>query len=1102
MKLKKILTIVLVLVMIFSLAIPIIANPNRTGGFTPAEETFGAVATAEVIQIPGNMNQLNITITIRGRVVTSETFMIPNNSAGLFEVGPYSVWVSTFGNTNIDNVFITHVYCAEHGHDWVEHVVPPTAGTQVTRVKAIRCPHNGGTNSDNRLSNFVALWGDYENSCPQFCPLGRDCPDIFPEFTGGGTRGYTTYICANGCGVEWTFDGYTPYEWGHLAHAYWRGGGVNVMPQNPFRFTFRHHCNFGAVWNQPSGQFGFTTWRYEYCMNGDGCGKHIDDASPADLYLRFRMPANGGDRGHATNANQTGNVGNWGLIPDEVIDRFIYAFNIVFEPIFEWHNTPLRPVWYELDMRDSVAWASGDTGGVALSWMSRNPWDIDCQTHEIVHLAQRYGGGGAPGLGASGVPLWIHESFTDYLRPYMGIFNRESGFTIPNFATTGNNWTQGYRVGAAWFRWIERHSEYWLAERNEGRFPDDYRSNFIQDFHNVIRRDGVAPLEGRGGAYNNNDHRQLIELTGFRPEELWAQYMEWSLERFRESVAHWRVGYNSLQEAAGSHVVNMNPIFVTGGVGFGTSNLHGGRYGNEGSFRLFEYVNPNPADGWPAGTSTKYCANLDQHGPFWAMWRYDEAFVATRLIIATANDNEAGAGRRMGDGWTLSGSNDGGETWTVIYTGLSDDYSNFNRMFFAIDLPDNNTAFQYYKLFSNTQAIDSVRGPEQRTIQLSVVALATSCCDLPICVVCNDCGICVNVIEICAICNAECNCECVRCTVCEAVCDMLCTPCSICNAVCDALCVACIACAAYPCECLIQAGALAIVLDYGRIGTGANVTANNARNINITGNNSHRLGTAYVTGKGLVNIAIPNTVLFPSAAPTFSNWGILGSDRVNIGQIIKLGAVVATTGTPPQPVYGIALGVGSGDQGAIVSNVFQGLIREVGWNNTTIPAGISWLFTSFDAIGMSNTAFGRLVAYNNGTFTLGTPLAGTMGSIGEYTVTVPFDLSAPIWVFPSNRHDPAQPNTANTAPNMFVADRFRLNDAEIAVANGLVSIDGPQNIYAMIWHQPGDPTNAISVVFIVDFRADMVGTVVQIDMPTDVTAIDYIIEIETDEVIE
>ncbi|MCL2159783.1 MAG: hypothetical protein FWH48_10280, partial [Oscillospiraceae bacterium] len=101
----------------------------------------------------------------------------------------------------------------------------------------------------------------------------------------------------------------------------------------------------------------------------------------------------------------------------------------------------------------------------------------------------------------------------------------------------------------------------------------------------------------------------------------------------------------------------------------------GGHFGDEGPFNMFD-----------GDVGTKYCASEGEgHFPFFATWSYDQAYTATRILIATANDNEQYP-RRMGDGWTLSGSNDG-SSWDVIYTGKADDYDNTNYTYYGVALP-------------------------------------------------------------------------------------------------------------------------------------------------------------------------------------------------------------------------------------------------------------------------------------------------------------------------------------------------------------------------------------------------------------------------------
>jgi len=124
------------------------------------------------------------------------------------------------------------------------------------------------------------------------------------------------------------------------------------------------------------------------------------------------------------------------------------------------------------------------------------------------------------------------------------------------------------------------------------------------------------------------------------------------------------------------------------------------------------FNNEGPENMFDGDTGTKFCAGKD-HMPYWAEWKYDLAYAADRLIIATANDNE-GNPRRMCDGWTLSGSNDG-SSWNVIYTGKAADYANKNFTFYAIDLPGG-ASYQFYRLYSEV-------GGDSDVIQLSEVAL-------------------------------------------------------------------------------------------------------------------------------------------------------------------------------------------------------------------------------------------------------------------------------------------------------------------------------------------------------------------------------------------
>jgi hypothetical protein len=160
----------------------------------------------------------------------------------------------------------------------------------------------------------------------------------------------------------------------------------------------------------------------------------------------------------------------------------------------------------------------------------------------------------------------------------------------------------------------------------------------------------------------------------------------------------------TIEDAAGGREIFKNPEFIIGGPGFGTSEDNVG----EGAANLFDYE-----------TGSKYCAMISDHGPFFAEWKYDEAVIVGRIIIATSNDDEQEP-RRMADGWTLSGSDDG-ENWTVIYTGKGSDVGLINDAFFYVDV-DGADAFQYFRLDGHPEGAGM--GYDSDIIQVTAFILA------------------------------------------------------------------------------------------------------------------------------------------------------------------------------------------------------------------------------------------------------------------------------------------------------------------------------------------------------------------------------------------
>ena len=161
----------------------------------------------------------------------------------------------------------------------------------------------------------------------------------------------------------------------------------------------------------------------------------------------------------------------------------------------------------------------------------------------------------------------------------------------------------------------------------------------------------------------------------------------------------------------------MNPEYIDGGLGFGSADSL-----KESSPSLFVY-NEDDED------QPKYCMNIGEMGPYWAEWKYDKAYSINRIIFQTGNDSAASP-RRMGDGYTISGSNDG-SSWDVIYTGKEMDTDATNYMYYYIDI-DPSAPYQFFRLFSDKAGVPKDDGGEndRDLIQYSMLILTSA--DAPV----------------------------------------------------------------------------------------------------------------------------------------------------------------------------------------------------------------------------------------------------------------------------------------------------------------------------------------------------------------------------------
>ncbi|MCL2814663.1 MAG: hypothetical protein FWD23_08690 [Oscillospiraceae bacterium] len=178
--------------------------------------------------------------------------------------------------------------------------------------------------------------------------------------------------------------------------------------------------------------------------------------------------------------------------------------------------------------------------------------------------------------------------------------------------------------------------------------------------------------------------------------------------------------WDSLQPALDGRNFLANPVFVDGVEGFGGEDGEpvgspDGEWSWNALVMSWDKLN---ADG--DMRSSKYCGNdgmWDETG-FFISWKYDQAYIADAFYLATGNDCTEWP-RRMDDGWTFSGSNDG-TNWTVLYTGQAEDYDPITYTWWRFDLPNNTELFQYYKVWAEGYYQDQ----DQNIIQLSVLAVS------------------------------------------------------------------------------------------------------------------------------------------------------------------------------------------------------------------------------------------------------------------------------------------------------------------------------------------------------------------------------------------
>ena len=181
-------------------------------------------------------------------------------------------------------------------------------------------------------------------------------------------------------------------------------------------------------------------------------------------------------------------VGDIDALPRDAVYRLIDAFDKTYLKIWErfGEGEPVD-VTYSIEPEyKGVAYTRGGRHvGLNPEWLIKHPEDIDCMTHELIHVAQHYPKYDFP---------WLVEGLADYGRELFGVNNEAAGWKLPR-GYHGEKMTAGYRSTAAFLKFIEAN----------------YCNDVIDVLHSAFR----------AGDFTTEIFK---DKTGYSLEELWEAY--------------------------------------------------------------------------------------------------------------------------------------------------------------------------------------------------------------------------------------------------------------------------------------------------------------------------------------------------------------------------------------------------------------------------------------------------------------------------------------------------------------------------------------------------------------------------------------------------
>lgn len=144
---------------------------------------------------------------------------------------------------------------------------------------------------------------------------------------------------------------------------------------------------------------------------------------------------------------------NLNFVGDEIIMKLINLFYDVFPKMAKRFNSPWKNVklWFNSYYSGPIAGTIPNFVFINPEYIKSNPNDLDVFTHELMHIVQSYNKQDST---FSWNPRWITEGLADYGRNLYGQYNHLVGFKLDPLYV-GHHYTEGYKVTAAFFVWLE-----------------------------------------------------------------------------------------------------------------------------------------------------------------------------------------------------------------------------------------------------------------------------------------------------------------------------------------------------------------------------------------------------------------------------------------------------------------------------------------------------------------------------------------------------------------------------------------------------------------------------------------------------------------------